>query len=458
MAFDRLDTNAIPVGVDAPNAPLGLWASYRAARRNVLELIPTAAYEKNVIADEIRGRWIMLLDPPAIDRVLRVREAQYPKSAILLRLMTPREGRNLIATEGETWHRQRRALSTPFTPRAIRSAGPIIENAARQGVKHLSGSDTPTDVFPVMARVSCDVMCDIALNGREAIDRDALRRSVEAYVAGLGRVSLFDILGVPNWVPRPAAIFDRSRKQMDDLADEIAAARRARGSAKAETLLDLLVEAEERGDLDALEVRNNLLGFLFAGHETTALALTWALYLLSMDQSAQARARDEVATIYGSNRPSVEGIPKLKYLKQVLQETMRLYPPAGFLTRTARVDDVLAGHPVRAGATVILPVYALHRHALLWDRPFHFNPDRFAPDLASQFPRGSYLPFGDGPRICIGAAMAMTEATLILATLLQSLEFALPDGFSPEPVMWFTLRPQTGMPLIVRRLAATKTT
>ncbi|MEM9047500.1 MAG: cytochrome P450 [Pseudomonadota bacterium] len=446
MALDTRPDH-LPAGVTAPDAPLGLWASYRTARRNVLELIPAAAYHAPVIADQKRGRWIMLMDPEAIDHVLRQREADYPKSAILIRLMTPRKGQNLITTRGAVWQRQRRALSAPFRPRALAVADPIIRRAAAASVAALGAADGPVDVLPVMARATCDVMCDLALGGREAIDRDALTAAVDAYVAGIGRISVLDILGVPNWVPRPAAILQDSRKRMDDMADAVIAQRLARGASAEPDLLDLLIEAQSDGTLDALEVRNNLLGFLFAGHETTALALTWALYLLAFDPAVQTRARDCVRAACSDRPPGIDDLPRLGYVRQVVEEALRLYPPAGFLTRTARVADRIAGHRVRAGATVILPVYALHRHQGLWDAPERFDPDRFAPEKSAARPRGSYLPFGDGPRICIGMSLAMAEATLILAQILSALQITLPAGFAPRPTMWFTLRPAGGMPL-----------
>ncbi|MEM6887914.1 MAG: cytochrome P450 [Pseudomonadota bacterium] len=436
-----------PAGVHAPDQPLGFWGTYRAARRNVLELIPAAAYREPAIVDKRRGRWIMLMDPPSIDRVLRTQVDNYPKSAILLRLMTPREGTNLIVTEGEIWQRQRRALSAPFRPRTLQVAGPIIEEAAAEASAMLARTTEPQDVFPLMAAASCDVMVDLALGGRDAIDRAALNDAVDRYVAGLGRVSLFDVLGVPNWIPRPAALFDGSRKRMDDIADAVIDARQKRGPSPRPDLLDLLIEAHAEGTLNALEVRNNLLGFLFAGHETTALSLTWALYLLALHPTAQDHLRSEIETVCGQQKPTIEDASRLTFARQVLDETLRLYPPAGFLTRTARLDDTLAGHKVRAGATVILPVYALHRHALHWDAPERFMPERFDPEKPRQYHRSAYLPFGDGPRICIGASMALLEATLLLATLVQSLRFSLPEGYAPTPQMWFTLRPKDGMTL-----------
>lgn len=453
MALDH-QSAPLPVSVTAPDGPLGFWNSYRAARRNVLELIPAAAYRQPALVDKRRGRWIMLMDPPAIDRVLRTDVNNYPKSAVLLRLMTPREGTNLIVTEGETWHRQRRALSAPFRPKALEIADPIFQKAAGNAVSSLTKAAGRVDVFPTMAAASCDVMVDLAFGGREAIDRDALTRSVDEYVAGLGRVSLFDLMRLPNWIPRPASLFENSRKRMDDLADDVIAKRRRRGRTGDPDLLDLLIEAEEDGALDGLEVRNNLLGFLFAGHETTALSLTWALYLLALHPDVQDRLRQEVATACQERAPGIADVPALSLTRQVIDEALRLYPPAGFLTRTARRDDTLSGHRIKRGATVILPVYALHRHDMLWDDPNAFRPERFAPDPAKSLPRSAYLPFGGGPRICVGTSMALTEATLILATVVQNLVVTLPPGYQPKPVMWFTLRPEGGMWLDIAPVAA----
>jgi cytochrome P450 len=455
MAFDTPQTGGIPVGVTAPTQPLGPLQSYRAARRNVLELIPEAAYHRPILQGEGRARWIMLQDPAALRHVLLDREADYPKSAILRRIMTPREGGNLIIAEGADWHRQRKSMSPAFTPRALAGAAPAVTKASEALLGRLAlQTGGVVDLFPEMVDTTCDVICDLALSGREAIDRDALTEAVNRYVATIGRISILDILRVPNWVPRPATLTDRSRRAMDDIADTIIALRRARGPSDPPDMLDLMIGADMIGadgaELDPLEVRNNLLGFLFAGHETTALALTWALYLLAFDPEVQARAQAEVDSVLGGRVATGADLPRLGYVRQIIDEALRLYPPAGFLTRTALKDDEIAGHAVRAGTTVILPIYALHRHALLWQDPLAFNPDRFSRDAVKARDRFAYLPFGAGPRICIGAAMALGEAQMILASLLARYAVALPPGFTPEPRMWFTLRPGTGMPLELR--------
>jgi cytochrome P450 len=458
MALDRQDGRPVPAGVEAPAGPLGFWASYRAARRNVLELIPEAAYRERVLQGGRGAGWIILCEPAAIERVLKTREPAYPKSSVTLRLMSPREGRNLITADRHTWRWQRRAMAPMFAPRALEGAAPAMTDAAESASRRLDGAAGGTlDVYPVMIDATCDVICDIALSGREALDRSALKRSIDRYVERIARVSFFDLAGVPNWVPRPAEIVDRSRARMDRMTDAIIAARQARGPSDPPDLLDLILAAEdpETGRrMDAGDTRNNLLGLLFAGHETTALALTWALYLLALDPEVQERAASEARAALGGRAAGAADAPALGYVRQVVEETLRLYPPAGFMTRTALEDDELAGRTVRSGATVILPIYALHRHETLWERPQAFDPDRFAPAAAGKRNRYQHLPFGAGPKVCIGYALAMMEAEIILATLLARFEVSLPEGFRPEPRMWFTLRPHGGMPLTIRRRAA----
>jgi cytochrome P450 len=195
------------------------------------------------------------------------------------------------------------------------------------------------------------------------------------------------------------------------------------------------------------ELRDNLLTFIVAGHETTALTLSWALYLCAFDPAVQDRARAEAQSVLGTRSATAEDVARLPFIRQVIDETLRLYPPAAFLSRTAQKDDELCGREVRRGDTVILPIYALHRHKKLWENPDRFDPGRFAPGHKTD--RFAFLPFGDGPRICIGANFAIQEAVIILATLLARFRFARIPGKDPKPVMILTLRPEGGVWLSV---------
>ncbi|MEM9438094.1 MAG: cytochrome P450 [Pseudomonadota bacterium] len=452
MALDSLrPATSHPVSVPGLTYEPGLWGSYRIARRNVLELIPERVYHEPVLTGGKRPGWIMITDPSAMERVLKDRVDDYPKNEIVKRLMSPRKGTNLIVSEGEEARNQRRVFAPVFAARALKSPAAIMTDAAGDMLTRIETARTgaePLDVFPQMQAATCDIICDLVLSGREAVDRDALRASVDGFVASQGRISLFDLLGVPNSIPRPFELTNRSRIKMDKMADGVVAARMARGPSDPPDLLDLMLAGDPvTGDpLDPLMVRNNLLGFLFAGHETTALALTWALYLLAFDPAIQARAQAEVHAALGDREVAGhDDLDQLPLVGRVINEALRLYAPAGFLTRKALVDDELAGTPVRAGMTVIMPVHAMHRHHMLWDNPDAFDPDRFLPERSGGRHRYAYLPFGGGSRICIGAALALQEAKILLASILAKYSVSLPEGYSPEPQMWFTLRPADGM-------------
>ena len=211
-------------------------------------------------------------------------------------------------------------------------------------------------------------------------------------------------------------------------------------------LLDLLLAGEDpktARKMTTAELRDNLLTFIVAGHETTALTLSWALYLCAFDQGVQDAARAQAKTVLGDRAASAADIARLPLIRQIVDETLRMYPPAAFLSRTAQAADTLCGREIRPGDTVILPIYALHRHHLLWPDPDRFDPARFADPKAIE--RFAYLPFGDGPRVCIGANFALQEAVIILATLLARFRFSAIAGRAPKPVMILTLRPEGGV-------------
>ena len=195
--------------------------------------------------------------------------------------------------------------------------------------------------------------------------------------------------------------------------------------------------------MNTIELRDNLLTFIVAGHETTALALSWSLYLLAFDPEAQQRARAEARTVLGDRIADAGDLADLPYSRQVIREALRLYPPAALLLRTALAADEIGGREVRPGDTMMLPIYALHRSHCHWDHPDRFDPERFSDPSAANDP--AYIPFGAGPRACIGSGFAMQEAIIMLTALVARFQFSLPPGREPEPVMILTLRPKGGV-------------
>ncbi len=446
-----------PVKATPADQPLGLWSAFRAARRNILEMIPRQAFEEPMLHNRGFQSWRMIMDPGAVEHVLKTRARDYPRSDVTLRILQPRQGESLFTAPWDDWRWQHRAIAPIFQNKNLMAVSSVMTMSAEATAARLAAAKgEAVDVYDEMITATFDVINDAALSGRERMDRDATVDAITLFIERIARVSLLDILGAPRWVPRPARLLSGANRQLDDLVDGVIARRIERGPSERPDLLDLLIAAEdpETGrKMTPAELRNNLLAFIVAGHETTALALTWALYLVSLDRDAQRKARDEAQAALGDGPATAEHLPKLVYTRQILDEALRLYPPAAFLSRTAKTDDdVILDLAVLKNETVMIPIYAIHRHRALWDEPDAFAPERFAPEAVKARPRYAYLPFGAGPRICIGMNFALIEATIILATLLARFDFALTPKTKPEPVLLFTLRPKGGAPLTATRL------
>ena len=437
-----------PVKVPLVQEPWGIFKSLVAVRRNVLSIIPEIATRQPIVSGKTGKRWHMVMDPTALRRILLERVEDYPKSLVTKNLLRPAIGESLFIAEGAHWRWQRRTVAPAFSHRNMANLAPYMSAAAEDTcVRIAAANGQPIDMAEQMLRTTFDVISDVTFSGGSDFDSAAVHRAIDAYIADAGRISLFDILGLPDWVPRPNRLFaGQALRQMKSIADQSISARRAKGPRPLPDLLDLLLKGEDpetQRKMNTAELRDNLLTFIVAGHETTALSLGWALYLLAFDQEIQSRARAEAKAVLGARTATSDDITQLPLIRNILNETLRLYPPAAMLSRTARQHDTLCGRDIYPGDTVILPIYALHRNKELWDHADHFDPDRFAQE--KPFERYSYLPFGDGPRICIGAAFALQEAIIVLATLLARFTFTPDTTQQPEPVMILTLRPEGGV-------------
>lgn len=438
----------LPARVALVNQPLGLFRSLAMARRNVLSIIPEIAVKQPMVSGKMGKRWHMVMDPTAIREILLDRVDDYPKSLVTKNLLRPAIGDSLFIAEGAHWRWQRRAVAPAFSHRNMLNLSPIMTAAAQRSADRIAAAGPRAiNMLDEMVTSTFDVISDVTFSGGDGFDRDAVHRAIDDYIAEAGKLSLFDILGLPDWLPRPGrAMSGRALKDMKRIADGAIDARAERGPSDTPDLLDLLLDGTDpktKRQMNTAELRDNLLTFIVAGHETTALTLSWALYLMGFDQAVQQNARAEAQTVLQGRAATGADVENLPYIRQIIDETLRLYPPAGVISRTAQRNDTLCGREVRPGDTVMVPIYALGRHQQLWDQPDVFDPDRFKDRKAID--RYAYLPFGDGPRICIGASFAQQEAVIILATLLSRFRFTPVDGKSPEPVMILTLRPEGGV-------------
>lgn len=437
-----------PVRVPLVTEPLGVLGSLRAARENVLSIIPEIATRQPMVSGRTGKRWHMVMDPEAIRQILLDRLEDYPKSVVTKNLLKPAIGESLFIAEGAHWRWQRRAAAPVFSHRNVMNLSPIMSAAAERTAARISeAGPRAVNMLDEMVTTTFDVIGDVTFSGGSTFDRDAVHGAIDDYIAEAGKISLFDVLGFPDWVPRPGRIMSgRALKEMKALADGAIEARAQRGNEGVPDLLDLLLEGEDpktKRRMTTAELRDNLLTFIVAGHETTALTLAWAMYLMGFDPETQEKARTEAQAVLQGRACTGEDVEKLPLIRQIIDETLRLYPAAGIISRTAQKQDQLCDREVRPGDTVMIPIYALGRSKLLWEDPDAFRPERFADRKAID--RYAYLPFGDGPRICIGASFALQEAVIILATLLSRFRFSLVPGKQPRPVMILTLRPEGGV-------------
>lgn len=438
----------LPVRVPLVTEPWGLLKSLQEARRNVLSIIPEIATTQPMVSGKTGKRWHMVMDPAAIREMLLDRLDQYPKSLVTKNLLKPAIGDSLFIAEGAHWRWQRRTAAPVFSHRNVSALAPIMSDAAERACARIAAAGPrAVNLLDEMVTTTFDVIADVTFSGGDTFDRDGVHGAIDDYIAEAGKISLFDILGFPDWIPRPGRVMSgKALKEMKAVADKAIEDRAARGTSAVPDLLDLLLAGEDPKSgrtMSTAELRDNLLTFIVAGHETTALTLAWSMYLVAFDQDVQDRARTEVQSVLQGRAAGADDVANLPYIRQIVDEALRLYPPAGIVSRTALKKDTLGGREILPGDTVMIPIYALGRSKLLWEDADAFRPERFADRKAID--RYAYLPFGDGPRICIGASFALQEAVIILATLLSRFRFKPVAGRDPEPVMILTLRPQGGV-------------
>jgi cytochrome P450 len=438
----------IPVSAPVHRRRLSRLQTAFIARRNVLEIIPSFAYRQPIVSGDILVRWHMMADPAGMKRVMLDNLANYPKSEIMRRMLRPAIGESLFNADGADWKWQRQAVAPVFTHRNVVALAPAMSATAERAAGRLMRCGGRAELVKEMLTATFDVICDVALSGREHFDSETFSRAITQYFQTAGRASLLDFLGFPEWFPRPGELLAGSSvRTMHSMVATAIEARRKQATGLADDLLDHMLAAQdpETGHrMSPQDLIHNMQFFIVAGHETTALALSWALYLLANSPDHQERARAQVTARLNGKVAGAEDLAAMPFVEQILEEAMRLYPPVGLLARTVLKDDQLCGRPMRPNDILFLPIWALHRHELLWERPAEFDPNRFDPVTGPKRDKYQYLPFGAGPRVCVGADFAMMQAQIILATLIQRFRFR-PATPAPHPVMTMTVRPEPGV-------------
>ncbi len=414
--------------------------------RNPLAALPPEVYDHPVTLTSVLGRTRVYVTEPELIQDALVRQGDaLAKSPELIRILGPALGSGLLTANGPTWRWQRRSLAPAFQHERLLALLPAMIAAAEatrdRWLSLAPGAEV--DVAHEMMATTFKIIVDTMLSGPRGLDTRVIERCVADYLKPTSWMFALSLLGAPEWTPYPGR-----RRGLDAAAtmrrtvEAMVAARRSDPETK-EDLVSLLLAAHDSDSGRTMgddEIADNLVTFMTAGHETTAMALSWTLMLLAAHPAVEDAVLAEIDAVCEDGAVRPDHVARLAYTRQVVNEAMRLYPPAPIISREVLKPMEIGGLAVAAKSTLIVPIYAVHRRRDLWSDPERFDPDRFAPEPVKARHRYAFLPFGAGARICIGSAFATMEAVAVLAVLLRATRVTMADAM-PGPLMRITLRP-----------------
>jgi cytochrome P450 len=364
-------------------------------------------------------------------------------------------GDGLLTSEGELWRKQRKVIQPAFQSRRVAAqAGAVAEEAAALVARLRRQDGQVIDLPKEMTTLTLGVLGRTLLDAR--LDRFASIGGDFESVQDQAMFELASLSAVPTWVPLPRQVrFRSARRRLHDIVDELVEERRGGVADRDDVLSRLITSAEAEADprVGRQRLHDELVTLLLAGHETTAATLSWSLHLLDQHPEVRERLHDEAAAVLGGRLPTMDDLGRLPWTTMVIHEAMRLYPPVWLLPRKALADDVVGGYRVPARADVLISPYLLHRHPAFWPQPERFDPERFDPQRRDDRPRYAYVPFGAGPRFCVGNHLGMMEAVFVLALLSRDIRLSGVPGHvvGPEPML--SLRVRGGLPMRVKALS-----
>jgi cytochrome P450 len=396
-------------------------------------------------------RIYLVSDPHAIEDVLVTRSREYIKH-FALRLNPIVLGKGLLTSEGDFWLRQRRLIQPAFQRSRLIAYIPDMATAAARVLDSWQPGET-RDVAAEMSRLTLMIAAKTLFSAEVEGDARDVGEALEVLFERF-RARFHSIFWLPHWVPTPGKFrFDRAVRRLDEIIYRFIHERRASGEQRGD-LLSILLHARDEDDGSRMtdrQVRDEAMTLFLAGHETTALTLSWTWYLLASNPRVAERLAAEVDEVLGSRTPTADDLPRLRYAEMVVQESMRVLPPIYTIGREALHDHELNGFAVPKGTTLLMSQWVVQHDPRWFDDPEAFRPERWAEDRVKTMPRFAYFPFGGGPRLCVGNTFAMMESMLVLAMLTQRYRFTLLPGHPVEPLPTFTLRPQHGIKVAVTR-------
>jgi len=442
-----------------PPGPRGnlLFGSMFDFQKDPLGLFMSLARE---YGDVVRYRvavWTFYLvnRPEGIQRILQENNRNYVRGATFEPIRNLARGNGLATSEGEFWLRQRRLMQPVFHRQRVAAFGDLMTEATLAMLERwrpIAADGRPLDTHVEMTRLTMGIVTQALFSAKVTDETIAIGQAITTIMGNIEfryAVPFYPSVSVPT--PRNRRHLAALRT-LDQIVYGILRERRRhpRPADGSGDLLSLLIEArdEETGEgMSDKQLRDEVLTLFVAGHESTANALTWVFYLLSRHPEVERRLRAELAEVLGGRVPTVADLSELSYTRMVIEETLRLYPPAWIMIRSAVADDEICGYRIPANATVLISPYVIHRLPTFWEAPAEFDPERFTPERSADRPDFAYFPFGGGPHQCIGKGYALQAAQLVLATVAQRFRLRLAPGQAVEPQALLTLRPRGSLPM-----------
>ncbi|MFC5086134.1 cytochrome P450 [Microvirga arabica] len=433
----------------SPPGPRGLplLGSLPDLGRDVLGFFTQCARQYGDIVSFRLAAWpaMLLNHPDLVENVLVKNHQNFVKHRFFWRHVEAIFGQGLLTSEGKVWHQQRRLAAPAFAGSRINRYGDTMVQYTERMLRHWQPGQV-LDVHQEAMALTLQIAAKTLFDAEASQDVTEVSRGIDDVMEQIA-VRFRRPFRIPDAIPLPGNLrYRRGLRRLDQLVARIIAERRDQAEDRGDLLSQLLLAHDERGQpISERQMRDEVITMLLAGHETTALTLSWTWYLLGLYPAVDAQVAEEVQTVLKGRSPTIDDLPRLHFTTKVVSEVLRLYPPAYAIGREARVDCEIGGYLVRAGTTIYVSPWVMHRDSRWFAEPQAFRPERWRGDLAKQLPRFAYMPFGGGPRICIGNRFALMEATLILATVAQRfrLEWQMDRQVQPAPSI--TLRPKGGV-------------
>lgn len=392
--------------------------------------------------------YYVLNHPSLVEETLRSHASDVIKDR-MTRMIIPILGQGLVTSEGSFWKRQRKLAMPAFQRGAIERYGAVMVDHSLK-LRDSWRDGQPCDIHEDMMALTLGIVAKTLFDAEVGEESRDVGHCVEVMMTWYMNPMKF--FKFREWLPnRENREFKAAVARLDEILYGIIRRRRASGEDPGDLLSHLLAAQDDEGiGMTDRQLRDECVTLFLAGHETTALTLTYAFYLLARNPDAEAKLLQELDEVLAGRAPTAADVPRLRYADWVVKESMRLYPPAWAIAREAIEDFEIGGYPIKKGTQLLISQWVLHRDPRWFDDPEAFRPERWENDLIRRLPKGAYIPFGDGPRVCIGNHFAMMEAILLLATLAQRHRLESLEGETLELSASITLRPRSGTRMIVR--------